>query len=123
MDNELLVSNIKNLCKTNDMPISQLEKELGFGAGLISRWTKADPSIGKIIDIADFFYVSLDSLAGRKLHKQESFIPLLLRLTQDKEITWKDGKGVDFLVNIEDFEIFEDGKKVWSISKCRSIGY
>lgn len=108
MDNELLISNIKNLCKSNNIPISQLEKNLGFGAGLISRWAKADPSFGKIIDIADFFYVSLDSLAGRKMHKQESFVPLLLKLTQNKKVIWKNGKEITYPASVDNFELFDD---------------
>lgn len=114
MDNELLVSNIKNLCKTNNIPISQLEKDLGFGSGLISRWTKADPSLGKIIDIANYFYVSLDVLVGRRVRRQdaESLIPLLLKLTQTKKITWKDGEMFSFPTDIENLEIYQDDHEI-----------
>lgn len=112
MDNELLVSNIKNLCKTNNIPISQLEKELGFGSGLISRWGKADPSVSKIIDIANFFYVSLDSLVGRKLREQESFIPVLLKLTQNKKILWNDGETTPYPTIVDNFEIFHDNYEI-----------
>lgn len=108
MDNELLVSNIKKHCKANNIPISQLEKKLGFGAGLISRWSKTDPSLSKIIDIADLFYISLDSLVGRKMHKQESFVPLLLKLTQNKKVIWKNGKEIIYPASVDAFELFDD---------------
>jgi transcriptional regulator with XRE-family HTH domain len=108
------VSNIKNLCKTNNIPISKLEKDLGFGSGLISRWANADPSLSKIIDIANFFYVSLDGLVGRKMRRQdeESLIPLLLKLTQTKKIVWNDGEMFSFPTDIENLEIYQDEREI-----------
>ena len=64
MDNELLVKSIREICKSNNITPSQLEAELGFGAGLISRWTKSSPSLDKIVDIADYFNVPLTSCCG-----------------------------------------------------------
>lgn len=112
MDNNVLVDNIRILCKSKNIPISQLEKELDFGSGLISRWTKADPSLSKIVDIADFFNVSLDEIVGREEPEQESFIPLLLDLTRNKEITWEDGDTKSLHVSTKDFEII---KKMFEI--------
>lgn len=92
MDNELLVANIKNLCKSNGTPISQLEKDLGFGAGLISRWAKADPSLSKIIDIANYFHVSLDELTGYEKTYEENqcikFINSVYERTESKQLIW-----------------------------------
>ena len=92
MDNELLITNIKNLCKTNGTPISQLEKDLGFGAGLISRWAKSDPSLSKIMDIANYFHVSLDELTGYEKTYEENrcikFINSVFEKTESKQILW-----------------------------------
>lgn len=64
MINEALLSNIKELCKKNNISVADLEKKLGIGAGTISRWNKANPSFDKIMAIAHFFNVSIDELSG-----------------------------------------------------------
>ena len=64
MDNEQLVKSIRQLCKNRNIAISQLENDLNFGAGLISRWSKNSPSIDKIVDIANYFHVSIDEVVG-----------------------------------------------------------
>lgn len=86
MDNEQLVKSIRKLCKNNDIAISQLENDLNFGAGLISRWNKNSPSIDKIVDIADYFHVSLDEVVGYK--QDDVFLNMLCGLTNEKKIKW-----------------------------------
>ena len=81
MDNELLVKSIREICKSNNITPSQLEAELGFGAGLISRWTKSSPSLDKIVDIADYFNVPLDKVVGRSI-KAPTFVEALVYLTK-----------------------------------------
>lgn len=91
MDNELLVKSVRELCKTHNISPSKLENELNFGAGLISRWIKSSPSIDKIIDIADYFHVSLDEVVGRNLieEKEDKLIISLMQMTLNKEIEWE----------------------------------
>lgn len=86
MENELLVKSIRELCKKNNIAISQLEGELNFSAGQISRWTKNSPSIDKIVDIADYFHVSLDEVVGYK--QEDIFLNMLCDLTNNKKIKW-----------------------------------
>lgn len=86
MDNEQLVKSIRQLCKNKNIAISQLESELNFGAGLISRWNKNSPSIDKIVDIADYFHVSLDEVVGYK--QDDVFLNMLCGLTNEKKIKW-----------------------------------
>lgn len=89
MDNELLVKTIRTLCKDNNISVSQLESDLNFGAGLISRWTKSSPSLDKIIDIADYFNISIDEVVGRKDTISDDFLEVLYNKTVTKEIQWK----------------------------------
>jgi transcriptional regulator with XRE-family HTH domain len=93
MDNELLVKSIREICKSNNITPSQLEAELGFGAGLISRWTKSSPSLDKIVDIADYFNVSIDELIGRNQKTSESnnfqFVYSLIQMTKNGYVKWK----------------------------------
>lgn len=68
MINGILLSNIRELCKKNNISVADLEKNLGIGAGTISRWNKANPSFDKITAIAKYFKVSIDELSG--YHKE-----------------------------------------------------
>lgn len=86
MDNEQLVKSIRQLCKNKNIAISQLENDLNFGAGLISRWSKNSPSIDKIVDIADYFHVSLDEVVGYT--QDDIFLTMLCDLTNSKKIKW-----------------------------------
>ena len=92
MDNELLVKSIRELCKKNNIAISQLEGDLKFGAGLISRWTKNSPSLDKIVDIADYFHVSLDEVVGYRRSFSENqtlkFINSVYEQTETNELVW-----------------------------------
>lgn len=97
MDNELLVKNIRKLCKKHNITPSQLEVELNFGAGLISRWVKSSPSLDKIIDIADYFHVTLDEVVGRSQNTiNDDFLRVVYNRTSSKEIRWH---GFDNVTN------------------------
>lgn len=87
MDNELLVKSIKMLCKNNNILLSQLESELGFPPGSISRWARNTPSIDKIVSIADYFNISIDDVVGRDLRKNQ-FIEKIIKYTQSNELIW-----------------------------------
>lgn len=90
MDNEKMIENIRTLCKSNNISPAKLEEELGFSQGLISRWKDKTPSIDKIIDIADYFHISLDEVVGRNENNiNDGFIKALYEKTINKEITWK----------------------------------
>lgn len=89
MDKEKLVLNIKKYCVKKGMTISQLESNLNFSMGLISRWTRVSPSIEKILAVADLLGVSLDDLVGRNENEEEeSFIKILLKVTSNGELLW-----------------------------------
>lgn len=70
MDNKQLVNNIKILCNNNNISISQLEKTLNLSPGLISRWIKTTPSLDRLIDIVNFFGVTLDELISKEIKSE-----------------------------------------------------
>lgn len=89
MNNEKMIENIRLLCKNNNISITKLEEDLGFSQGLISRWKDKTPSLDKIIDIADYFHVTLDEVVGRNINAiNDDFIKVLYDRTSNKEIQW-----------------------------------
>ena len=56
----MLYEKIQGLCKWNWMTIVDLEVELGFGNGTISKWKKSSPKFCNIVAVAKYFKVSLD---------------------------------------------------------------
>lgn len=96
MNNQILVNNIKKLCKENNVTISVLERELFMSPGLISRWTKNMPALDRVIEIANYFNVSLDTLIGNandeKSDEDKNIERLILTLynkSVDAEIEWQ----------------------------------
>lgn len=58
---------IAKLCKKKGIAITALEKELGFGRGLIGKWqNKTSPNTTKLQKIADYFNVTMDYLVTGK---------------------------------------------------------
>ncbi len=88
MNNEQIVNTIKSICKEHDITITKLEETLGMSQGLISRWNKSDPSLSKIIDIANYFNISLDELTGYKNTINDKFIEKLILETSNQNLIW-----------------------------------
>lgn len=61
---EKLVENIRRFCVEKGVSIMQMESDLGFSTGLISRWskTKTCPSFDKIVDIMAYLDITYDEL-------------------------------------------------------------
>lgn len=95
MDNKTLVSNIKKLCQERQIPISQLEKDLYMSPGLISRWTKNVPAIDRIVEIAEYFDISIDSLikdpsvSHSDMKSAQRLISALYQQTIEAVISWE----------------------------------
>lgn len=66
-----LVSNIKKLCDERGINIDTLGTELELGAKSIYKWDKNYPSFDKVIKVANFFNVSIDSLVGNVITIEE----------------------------------------------------
>ncbi len=85
MSNLELVERIRKICKEQKKSISELERNLDFSPGLISRWVRMSPSLDKVLMVADFLGVSLDDLTGRAVSGEESnFVEILKRATEDE---------------------------------------
>ena len=65
-----LKERIQTLCKNNSISMNQLEQDLGFGKGYISKLNKSTPNATKIQQIATYFNVSVDYLMSG--HTDES---------------------------------------------------
>ncbi|WP_295234943.1 helix-turn-helix transcriptional regulator [Veillonella sp.] len=53
---------VKQLCDDRNISINKLEKALGFGNGTISAWKRSSPSVDKLLKIANYFNVPLETL-------------------------------------------------------------
>lgn len=64
--NESLVNNIRKICKDKNVFITQMENDLGFSPGLISRWsrTKTSPSFDKVVAVMEYLGVTYEELTG-----------------------------------------------------------
>ena len=56
----MIYKKIKELCKEKGISVTSVEKELGFSNGLISKWSRAEPTISNLKKIADFFGKSIE---------------------------------------------------------------
>lgn len=81
---------IEKLCKEKGKTISEVETELGFSQGLISRWNYKTPTLKKIKELADYLNVSMDYLVGENVS-----------LSPDKEVPEKTVKVDSDIVSIQ----------------------
>lgn len=88
MNNIQIVNSIKEICKEHNITVTKLEETLGMSQGLISRWNKSDPSLSKVLDIANFFNISLDELTGHKNNINDKFIEKLILETSNQNLIW-----------------------------------
>lgn len=66
-----LVSNIKKFAKIKGVNLYDLETKLGYAHGSISKWSKREPSVYKVKDVAIELETSIDQLMG--LENQPDF--------------------------------------------------
>lgn len=94
-DGEALVERIRNICRKKQISIAQMEKDLKWSQGLISRWAKNSPSIGKIMEVVGYLEVSYEELLGGDnfenegdSSKVETLFQKLYRTTDIGELVW-----------------------------------
>ncbi|MDF2985755.1 MAG: helix-turn-helix domain protein [Eubacterium sp.] len=59
-----IVSRLKDLCTEKGTTMTAVERELGFGKGLLRTWDSSSPSGEKLKKIALYFNVTTDYLLG-----------------------------------------------------------
>ena len=102
------VERVKCICKERRIPISKLEKELGFSNGYISQLKKGIFPADRLKKIADYLEVSIDYLmTGEK--KEVSTTKAELTAKDEREI----GRDLDRIMNEikkgEDGPLFYNG--------------
>ena len=60
-----IIDKIRMLCNEKVITIAELERNLGLGAGTVSRWNVRVPGVDKVQKVADYFSVTTDYLLGR----------------------------------------------------------
>lgn len=58
----LLLDNIKRLCKENKTSICAVERTLGIGNGTIGKWDVYSPRLDIVKKVADHFGTTVDEL-------------------------------------------------------------
>lgn len=92
---EALVERIRRICKSKGISIAQMEKDLNWSQGLISRWTKSSPSVGKILDVVTYLGSSFEELFGETdlkevtHHNEKTFSEKLYEVTQSGGLEWR----------------------------------
>lgn len=65
----LLLDNIKHLCRENKISICALERTLGIGNGTIGGWGIYSPRLDIVKKVADYFGVTVDELLKEDNHE------------------------------------------------------
>ncbi len=93
----VLGERVRDFAAARGIPISVLEKESGFSAGMVSRWIAAGNedynALSKLVNLSDLLRVSLDELVGRQTSDLpatvvNSPIPQLQSETCSRQLTW-----------------------------------
>lgn len=88
-----LFENIKTLCETRNITITALERALDFSVASISKWKDGNPSLLKVMQVAQYFNVTLDFLVNSSFHIQqdidEIFLQKLLLQTRTGKVKWE----------------------------------
>jgi hypothetical protein len=58
----LEIENLKRISKEKKIPISKIERDIGFPRGSIFKWKNTEPSIQKVKKVADYLGVRIDKL-------------------------------------------------------------
>ena len=77
------VERVKKLCKKNKIPISKLERDLGFSNGYIGQLRKGVFPDDRLAKIADYFGVSTDFLMTGKEKENYYINPETAKIAQE----------------------------------------
>lgn len=92
MNRETVIQNIKRLCTHKNIPISQLEKNIGVSPGFLTRMSTSYPSVDKVAAAAKYLEVSIDFLCNATLTDDNllhnTFAEILAQRTLYKTVQW-----------------------------------
>lgn len=73
---------VKNICKSRKIPISRLEKDLGYSNGYIAQLRKGVFPSDRLTEIANYLEVPLDLLLGNETSVDDDIyrVPVLGRV-------------------------------------------
>lgn len=84
-----VVERIKTLCDNKNTTITALERDLGFGKGVLRKWDEVSPNSDKLKKVSDYFHVSIDYLLGREDEILSPKVRTIAAHLEDKDITDK----------------------------------
>lgn len=105
-----MYSKIKELCKMNNISISELESELEFSRGSLCKWNVNVPSITKVKAVADYFHVTVDDLLkeGEKMNV-DAISKKLVELRGDER---QEDVAKALNVALSTYAMYETGKRI-----------
>jgi len=96
-----IVKRIQQLCEEKGLTLTELERIVGIGRGIIRRWDKSSPNSDNLQKVADYFNVTTDYLLGRELSEKDNkdiakdLNAALDRLENSQEGLMFDGEPID----------------------------
>lgn len=91
------VEKVKVLCKERKIPISRLEKELGYANGYIGQLRKGTFPNDRLVEIANYLNVPTAYLSGENEKKPAT--------REGRELTEMQQKAVDTIMNMTDAQL------------------
>lgn len=61
---EKLKENVHRLAKERGIPLAKMERDLGFSEKYLLKLDQYNPSVEKVVAMADYLHVSVDELVG-----------------------------------------------------------
>lgn len=100
-----LKERIQELCKRTGKSMNQVEIELGFGKGYLSKLGKSIPNVKKLREIASYFNVTVDYLLNGKEDEDNGD-----SLIQDRDLKKRYLEIYDLLKSGETAPLYFDGQ-------------
>lgn len=88
----ILLENIKAICNTKNKSVTALERELGFSVPSISKWKDGNPTLPKVMQVANALGVSIEYLLTSDFYQNQNlknlFLESVYQKTNTHEIQW-----------------------------------
>ncbi|WP_277405518.1 helix-turn-helix domain-containing protein [Lacrimispora xylanisolvens] len=88
----ILLENIKAICNAKNKSLTALERELGFSVPSISKWKDGNPTLSKVLQVANALGVSIEYLLTSDFYNNQNlknlFLESVYQKTDTHEIQW-----------------------------------